>query len=356
MKDGLHIYACSGFGVGTTPDKFDYWLDNTNTLTNTCAVNCLLADINFTAAKLKYGNLANADVLTALNLIDLYTVCLYGAEQYSGQELKRYGRIVGAMADEGLFHFISTDNVERDANLDALVSDAQTRFYDGDDPSVTNDTTQWFDEYVVARDYVGVSDEQIEDIREAIDNSAAISGTTSQDAAEALHANGGYYLYLYMSREQAKRIGNEVYAKWQKEKEVYDYVHKAYKSFYDSDEAIDKVIYGGICKQYDTTPEQVISTITRKPKGVGEIAAAVLAICQIIAAIVGIVATTLSIVLTICGACMQSKYAEPEDPDFGTPGFGGEDLSEIENYKESGKSLFGVIAAAALILFGIFKR
>ena len=210
---------------------------------------------------------------------------------------------------------------------------------------------------MVTRRYIGVSDEQIEDVREAIDSSAAISGTTSQDAAEALHANGGYYLYLYMSREQAKRIGNEVYAKWQKEKEVYDYVHKAYKSFYDSDEAIDKVIYTGICKQYDTTPEQVISTITRKPKGVGDpISAAVLAICQIIAAIVGIVATTLSVVLTICGACMQSKYEEPEDPDFGTPGFGGEDLSEIENYKESGKSLFGVIAAAALILFGIFKR
>ena len=55
MRDGLKIYACTGFGVGTAPEQFNYWLDNTETITNTKAVNSLLAEINFLSAKLCYS-------------------------------------------------------------------------------------------------------------------------------------------------------------------------------------------------------------------------------------------------------------------------------------------------------------
>ena len=103
MKDGLKIYACSGFGIGTTPEKFDYWRDDTQTIRNTCAVNSLLADINLLAVKLQYEQLSEADALTALNLIDLYTVCLYAAETYSGQDLVRFGDVIAAMIEQGAF-------------------------------------------------------------------------------------------------------------------------------------------------------------------------------------------------------------------------------------------------------------
>lgn len=355
MRDGLKIYACSGFGVGTAPAEFTYWLDNTNTLTNTCAVNSLLSDINFVAAKLQYDTtLTSEDVVTALNMIDLYTVCLYGAEEYHAEELARYGRIVAAMVADGRFANSSTDNNERDAYLDELIAEANTRFADGEDYEGVGDTWDWFYTHVLSLDYVGLTEAQREDVRNAMLVSPGVSGTTEQDAAVALTDSGAYYLYTYMSPEQARKIGKVVYAKRRKETEVYNYVLDAYIEFYGSKEAVDKLIYTGICKQYKSTPEAVVRDLTNKSKGVGELAV----IIGIIASIVTILSTVLSIVLTICGAALQAKYQEPDDPDFGTPGLDGADIDEIKGYSdkvEDGKGLLGLLAAAALVLCGIFR-
>lgn len=352
MRDGLKIYACSGFGVGDTPAMFNYWLDNTETVSNTAAVNSLLADINFIAAKLQYGELDHNDTLQCLNMIDLYTVCLYGAEQYSGNDLIRYGRIVGEMAENGAFYNESTDNELRDANLDELVSLANTMFVDGEDPQVENDTTRWFFDYIVARDFVGLDEERRNAVRDVL-NSGAVSGTEA-DAASVLGDFGGYYLYLYMTPTQARKLGKVVYAKRKKQQEMYEYVQAAYSDMYGGRDAVDKIIYTGICKQYGHTPEKMVDEMIgkRESKGVGELVAIVTAISTI----VSIIITILTTVLQLCGASLQAKYQQPADPDFGTPGFGGEDLTEITEFKGTDKKgLFGTLAAVALILYGLFK-
>ncbi len=357
MRDGLKIYACTGFGVGTAPADFNYWTDNTETITNTCAVNSLLADINFHASKLRYApDMTDEEALVTLNVIDLYVVCLYGAEQYDGKDLERFGRIIGQMVDAGMFHYDSTDNDERDANLDELISIAETRFNDGEDPQISNDTTMWFYDYVVARDYVGLNEKQIAAAREAINASNAVSGATTNDAGEVLHSNGGYYLYQFMTRKQAYDLGAAVYAKWKKEKEMYEYIHKAYDSMYGGKEEVDKVIYAGICAEYGHTPERLVYRMceNRIEDGVG---CGISAICTAIGAIISLLTTVLSAILTIVSAVLESKYKAPEDPDFGVPGLGGEDLDEIRkgNTGEKAKTVVGLALAAALLFFGISK-
>lgn len=356
MRDGLKIYACTGFGVGTAPEQFNYWLDNTETITNTKAVNSLLAEINFLSAKLCYSqDLTNKDVTTILNLLDFYTVCLRGAEEFDGLELARFGRIVGEMSAAGKFDSTSTDNDERDTNLDNLIAEAFTRLYDGEDPQIDNETTRWFNEQVVANDEVGLTDSQIERIREAIaSKKGAIAGTTTDDAASYLSDCGGYYLYMYMTEAQAKKIGDTVVKRRAKEIETYNYMHKAYDMMFATPEEIDKIIYAGVCKQYGHTPEWVVGQLCdgKKVKGAGD-PATILLILQIIQAVISIITAVLSIVLAIVSACLEAKYAAPDDPDFGTPF--PEDLDGIVQ-EEDNKTKLGLLAAGALLLFGIFKK
>ena len=369
MRDGLKIYACSGFGVGTAPQDFTYWLDNTETITNTKAVNSLLAKINFLAAKLCYDtSLSNKDVLTALNLIDLYTVCLYGAEQYHGVELERYGRIVAQLAEDGAFGYESLDNDERDNNLDDLISQANTHFNDGENPSVQNDTYEWFVEDIVSADYVGLNEEQIEAVREVIDSQNAVSGSTTQDAGKKLFEAGGYYLYLYLTRKEAIKIGKTVDSKRSKEDSVYNFVLKGYDEIYNGKDDIDQVIYSGICRAYGHTPEYVVKEILgKKQEGVGEIAAIITAVSSLVTVLVTAIVSVIEIALKIKGAEIQTQYSVPEDPEWGTPGaFDDSDLAEIEkmnkkssvfsglsNLTEENKTLLGVAAAALLLFFGL---
>ena len=169
-----------------------------------------------------------------------------------------------------------------------------------------------------------------------------------------LFDQAGYYLYLYMSKEQAKKFGPVVYAKWLKEQEMYQYVVKGYESVYGGKDGVDETIYAGICKTYGQTPEYVISTLRRSKNGVGDFG--VSAIVAIITAVISAIVAITELVLKIVGVATQVKYQEPADADFGTPGFGGEDLTEIEGYSsDDKKGILGMIAAAALVLFGIFR-
>lgn len=353
MRDGLKIYACSGFGIGTTPDKFDYWRDNTETIKNTCAVNSLLADINLLAVKLQYEDLSEKDVLLALNLIDLYTVCLYAAENYSGDELQAYGTIIGWMAENGAFSSASLDNDERDENLDQLIAVSQDYFYSGEYEQIANETTVWFTEHVVLKDYVGLTERQIDAVESAL--SIGVSG--DKDAGSALYEQGGYYLYLYLGEAQARKMGKTIYQKYLKEKEVYEYVHKAYDDIYGGKEAVDKVIYAGITSTYKMTPERIVEKLTRggKAESIGDFG--VSEIIAIIVAVVNIIIAVVSLVMSIVGACLESKYAEPTDPDFGTPGVDGEDISEIKNYngKSSLLGKLGIAGGVLLLLYGLFN-
>ena len=123
MAERLKIYACSGIGDAQQSGEYQYWLDDTDTLENTQAVNSLLIKINGEWIKATcYRNLSKAKRLQALNLVDLYVVCLDAAKKYANNPdmLHKAGLVIGAMSSEGLFSCDSLNMNERDEYLDYL--------------------------------------------------------------------------------------------------------------------------------------------------------------------------------------------------------------------------------------------
>ena len=76
MADKLKIYACSGIGDTGESRIFDYWTDNTQTVSNTQAVNTLLALINMRVAEVGSLSLTQDEQAECLNDIDLYAISL----------------------------------------------------------------------------------------------------------------------------------------------------------------------------------------------------------------------------------------------------------------------------------------
>ena len=76
MANKLKIYACSG--IGNENVRYTYWLDNTKTVSNTMAVNTLLALINRNNIEiLRLVTMTNEQKLANLNDIDVYVLCCF---------------------------------------------------------------------------------------------------------------------------------------------------------------------------------------------------------------------------------------------------------------------------------------
>lgn len=366
MKDGLKIYACSGFaGVGSKAEEFDYWLDDSNTSANTCAVNSLLAEINLLYTKLQYEDMSDEEVITSLNLIDLYCTTLQFAKSYHGADLVRAGMVIGSMVDDGYFSFNSWDNNERDENLSSLISTAQSLFVSGEDITASNDFTAWYESNVIELDYQGLTEQQQELAREFAQEYAASKGVGATDKpfdpATYLYDAGNYYLYLYMSDSSAKKVGVNVWKKRNKEKQVYDYVHKVYDPIYGSKEKVDKIIYAGIIKRMGYTPQYVINQLSNAnygTKGIGgAITLTAAAIVEIIIAVCSAVVSIIAAVLSYCAKVAEAKYTVPTDVTSGVPALGEKDLDDWENQQKKASYVkYGIIGAAALALISLFNK
>ncbi|MCM1069931.1 MAG: hypothetical protein NC038_07805 [Paludibacter sp.] len=353
MSKGLKIYACSGLGIGTAQQDFQYWRDNTVTINNTRAVNNLLAEINAISATLQYGEqLSESEMLGMLNMIDLYVICLQAAKSYKCSELQRFGNIIAKYVEEGKFDYSSTDDAERDTHLDDLYTEIETLFLTAQNYDVVSAFNEWFNTNVVAENYNGYTPEEQKAAAKAIENISkdAVSGT-SNDASEYLFNCGGYYLYQFMDEKEAKKLPYVIYKKWKKEGEVLKYVHGEYDKLMSPD-AVDKIIYSGVCSQYKHTPEYIIGELTgKKEKGIGITAELLTAIAAFITAIV----TAITMLLTFVAQVVQAKYAEPENPQSGTP----EDTDWGEDEWGSSNSKwmkYGLIGVAAWFLISKFKK
>lgn len=321
MADGLKIYACSGFGgVGATGTDFNYWLDNTETVTNTCAVNVLLAQLNLLFTELQYDTeLSDEEILYSLNLIDLYAVCLQFAknQRTDTNELSRAGRIIAQMVEDGEFNYNSLDNDERDKNLDMLIATAETLFLAGENPTVNNEFYRWYIENVLELNYQGLTEEQQRAAREVIVKNGEIYGigATEQDAGTYLNKSGAYHIYEYIDNNTLKKLPKKIQWKEGQQQKMYSFTQKVYAPLYGGKKAsVDSVLYAGFCSTYKGTPKAVIKSITggnaKSELGVG---IATQIIVAIISAVVSIIIAVITAICEYAAKAVQVKYSEPEN-------------------------------------------
>lgn len=363
MKQGLKIYACSGLnlsnGVGTSKEDFDYWLDNTQTIFNTCAINILLAGINYRFSRLQYDNsLSDSEVIKCLNEIDLLVVCLQFAKKYKDntEELQRAGSVIAQMLQENYFTFDSWDNDERDRNLDSLIVTAQELFLKSDVFVENAEFYNWYLDNVVYQSYEGYTKEQQAAAQKFLIKQSNISGTKKAEAGQYLTNSGSYYFYLYMNKDSAKKATTNIQWKRNKQDEVYKYVSDCYLPLYgNKQESINEVLYAGYLSTYKHTPKEMIDGFTNNGGsdkiGDGGITLTAAMIVKIIIAVISFVAAALTAILGYCATVKSAKYSAPVQSDLAIAS--PEDIEEQEKNTSAVSKITDTIKDNPLIALGI---
>lgn len=365
MSDKLKIYTCSG--IGTAGNRlFNYWLDNTETISNTQAVNSLLAQINLLYSDVTNLDLTEEETLKRLDQIDKLIVCLHFAESYSAnsEELYRAGLVVGAMEKAGAFVSGSLDNAERDANLDRLIAEADEAMQHEVEAEPSFMT--WWQQNVIDLNQVGLSEEQQQIIRNTLRKQRISGYEENEDLAEYLNNAGEYFLYTYFTSDQLDRLPDVFTRKAKVQKKIYENCKALYVGVYGTESSMKAVIRGSIQQAFNKTPEQVCGDIYNtydqdgRLKGIGEIAAATLAtIKAVVEIITAIAAVVTPIIIAICTCVQNVKIAEIQQVDTAaaagaTPG----EEDYPPEYKPKKKSagvnsdiiMYGVAALALVLL------
>lgn len=355
MNTKLAIYACSGVGDTSGGDRtLTYYLEGTNTASNTQAQNNLLSMLNESNTTLNYLCTTDEQRAKVLSSMDLYAVCFYFAEEYKDDhsKLEAVGCVINDCLDSGMFNTTSPDVEEHDQSVTALIE--YILAYDLEQVAA-RDTffVKWYNENVLSLNKVGLSKRQQEEGEKALQES--INGTDDQygDISTYLNDAGSYFLYLYFTDEQIKQLPRIFRIKRRKQQEVYNYCLKVFTDVYGTQDSMNRIIRNGIIQDYKDTPENVVNTIYKSrgkgaDKGVsGPITWQV--IVAIIAAITMLLMTVILGVINYAKAIQVAKYTVPENADTAVPD------DEVQNWIDSkNKSnrfwLIGGVSALALVL------
>lgn len=316
MSGKLKIYACSGIG-STKSGAYDYWTDNTATISNTQAVNTMLALINRNRIEvLRLQGLTDADKCELLNDIDLYVLCMAAARNYAddNKKLLYAGVVIGNMVDERKFSsFESLDNDERDAHLDALLETMYQRVSDEQETSKSKGFIDWYERMIIRRNKVGLTTEQQQKARKSLKLKKGIKGigagdwTENSDLAEYLTKGSEYFLYLYFTDEQLAKLPAVFKIKAKLQKQTYDYCKQLFVDVYGSEDAMQEIIYAGIVDYNGHTPEEVCEKIAKDGKPIGSL---VWTVADIIAVISACLTFLLGVITAICTSVAQTNVAK----------------------------------------------
>lgn len=269
MANKLKIYACSGVGQAEDSASFDYWYSNGNVLQNTQAVNTLTAYINANQAKLRSKLLTDrTQRQDLLDEIDLYAVCLYYAQSYSGNqsELVNAGAAIGRMCADGAFVYGSLNNEERDKHLDELYAKADVLISDGDVSKSNTEFMRWWKETVIDHDRVGlpvqVQSELSNSIRKAMSQVKRqgigdLDWSTDENIGKYLTDAGNYFIYTYFTKKQLAKLPKVFTRKALYQMQIYNYCKSIYVNVYGSEESMREVIRTGIWDKFGVSPEDV---------------------------------------------------------------------------------------------------
>ena len=313
MANKLNIYACSGIGAAAESRKYDYWLDNTQTVSNTQAVNTLLALINEQNAEIMYlRNIDQAGIIERLNYIDLLSVCLVRAQLHDKDTdgLVRDGMVIGSMVADGLFSYNETDYDKRDNHLDALLAAADELFVSASNLQPSEEFTAWWNEYVIKRNRVGLSKEKQQAVTAALSSGGvgASDYNENKDLAEYLNNASDYFLYTYFTPDQVSVLPRTVKTKKKQQDKIYNYCKGLFVDVYGSQAEMDRIIRTQLIARYGETPEQVCTEIASGLRGaIGFSWAIFLKIMALI--VVPIVIAAINAICDACARTNEAKYA-----------------------------------------------
>lgn len=353
MNKGLEIYACSGVGATDEEKKLTYYLEGTNTATNTQAQNNLLTYLNEQNTALAYLCKNDSERAKCLNMMDLYAVCFYFAGLYKNDtdKLKDVGYILSAYIDNGRFSSKSADIQEHD-NLLGTIIDEIEQYNTADVMAVDTTFVRWYFDNVLALNQVGLTAEQQQAGEEVLKN--AVSGTDEYgDLSQYFNKSGSYFLYLYFTDEQIKKLPRIFAIKRRKQHELYNYCLKVFTSIYGDEQAMQRIIRNGIIQDYKETPEEVVNDIYGGGiKGVGELATSI--IIAIVFAVAAVLAATILGIINYAQAIQVAKYTVPEDAESGIPDSEVEDWVNKRNSQKSSSNIF-LLAGLGSLAFVLLK-
>ena len=370
MAEKLKIYACSG--IGSTDGKYTYWLDNTQTVSNTQAVNTLLAHINSLYTRITYlHGISDQEKIQALNEIDWMCVALDAAQKFTDDDQKLYhaGEVISVMIQDGAFDFDSLDNTERDQHLDELLSRAAEMYADPDIKTEDLGFMEDWQSLVVDRNKVGLSKQQQQVSKKALAKAVKGLGKVdeswkeNEDIAQYLTKAGTYFLYLYFTDEQLAKLPDVFKKKRQRQERIYNYCKAYFVDVYGSEAEMQEIIRTGIVQEFKEQPEDLCVAIAEgKKKGVGVITTAiVIGIKELITIITIVAGVLIAVVAAICDCVYKSNVAKYAAMDSKIINEGVPDPDDYEGLSFEGTALgtgtkktnwltVGLIGAAALLL------
>lgn len=161
-----------------------------------------------------------------------------------------------------------------------------------------------------------------------------------------------YFLYIFIPDSEISKYNAVIYRKRKQQIETFKYVRELFVGHeYGTEEDMINVIRNGIEATFGTTVEDVLRSVKKgEYQGVG---LATEVIVAIVSAVVALVTSVISGVISYCQNVNVAKYTAPtiKELEESTPAA----TDFTRNTKNKGM-LFGLVAGAALLLVGTFKK
>lgn len=302
----LKIYACSGVGDTTQDTPVRYWENDTNSLTNTQAVNSLLARINEINIELLKLKLSADERISRYNEIDLLVVCMQVASAYQNDAttLARAGRIIASLVDAGDFDYASSDDAERDEHLTGIEDKIFKEIKSGIDADASSEFYKWYQINVIALNQYGLTAAEQSAISKSLQSAGGV-GATDASLPELLQDGGTYFMYYCFIPESAySKLPAAVVRKIGAQEKIYKYIMDVYVPLYGSEEAVLRVIRASMLNHFGEQPEDVINGLLQR-NGIGS-----MTVMEIIALVGMIFSTVLSLLPIIISAVQAKKAAQ----------------------------------------------
>lgn len=329
----LNVYKVSGLPkrpkIGTLPEnsKYKYWNADTTDYNNTRSFNKILADVNLSMSQISIGS---GNLVELYNTVDIDIICLEALEKYK-QEPEAYpldflGAVIAQMIDDGCFDNDSTDDVVRSNNLDNLIGIFQSKLSEPLNGNFSNSFLEWWNLDVIPNNYNAVTDEQKNRFEQYFANKKTddkVSGGSPQflspsdceSMTDYIVGSGPCLLYIFIPDNEIEQYNRKIRRKRQNELDkLFAYVKNNVGGLYDEESILGLVRIG--CNQYwGMTPEAKLKQILNNGGKIGDPASVAL-IIEIIVGIVSILATLLSIIITVYQLTYSVSVNKDEDvPD-----------------------------------------